>query len=155
MRIKDPAGLLPDHVSVDPDDPVSVFKLLKGLSPASRIEQLRRHEALAEKADELLSLLDESGSASMYLMNLIASAERDALYLDAAPRVERDNKRQDGTKKERRPKINEWIRNQLRSNPDAKSPNLWSDAPDWITDQIGYNRFTKRVTGCRKELKIK
>ncbi len=68
------------------------------------------------------------------------------------PLARRDKKRQDGTTKERRPEINEWIKKMLRRAPGAKSPALWEGAPDWITDQIGYDRFSKRVTEVRKEL---
>jgi len=68
------------------------------------------------------------------------------------PLARRDQKRQDGTKKERRPDISDWIIRRLGRDPAAKSPALWAEAPEWITDQIGYERFSKRVTGARKEL---
>lgn len=69
------------------------------------------------------------------------------------PLAQRDKKRQDGTRKERRPAITEWIENKLSSDPAAKSPNLWADAPEWITEQIEYERFSKRVTRVRKAKK--
>jgi hypothetical protein len=52
--------------------------------------------------------------------------------------------------KPRRQDINDWISRQLRRNPDAKSPALWAEAPDWLTDQIQFGRFEKRVTAVRK-----
>lgn len=52
--------------------------------------------------------------------------------------------------KSRKPEINDWIATQLQRNPDAKSPALWADAPDDITDQIEFGRFQKRVTAVRK-----
>lgn len=66
--------------------------------------------------------------------------------------ADRDQRRQFGTRKERRPKITQWITKQLARRPGVKSPELWTDAPDWITDDIGYDRFSKRVTAARKKL---
>ncbi len=62
----------------------------------------------------------------------------------------RDKKRQAGTRKERRPEVTRWIDAQLRHDPHAKSPDLWGRAPEWITEQVGRDRFAKRVTACRK-----
>lgn len=64
--------------------------------------------------------------------------------------VLRDRARQDGTRRDRRPEINEWIARNLKRDPDAKSPALWSAAPDWLTDQIGFRAFAVRVTRQRK-----
>lgn len=68
------------------------------------------------------------------------------------PSIIRDMERQKGTRKERRPEINEWIERQLGRQPDAKSPELWEHAPEFITDQISLHRFAKRVTAVRKHL---
>lgn len=62
----------------------------------------------------------------------------------------RDRKRQAGTRKERRPKITKWIAIALERNPDAKVPELWRNAPEWLTEQIGMDRFRKRVSAVRK-----
>lgn len=67
----------------------------------------------------------------------------------------RDKKRQAGTRKERRPEVTQWIAKQLQHDPHAKSPALWGRAPQWITDQIGQDRFAKRVTACRKSVASK
>ena len=67
----------------------------------------------------------------------------------------RDLKRQAGTRKEKRPDIMRWIKAQLARNPDAKSPYLWSIAPQYVTDQIESDRFGKRVTACRKAVASK
>lgn len=80
------------------------------------------------------------------------------IVVDDAQRVEtwamaiRDAKRQAGTHKERRPEITEWIDQQLRRDPNAKSPDLWAQAPDWITDDIGERRFAARVSAARKKM---
>ena len=75
--------------------------------------------------------------------------------------IQRDILRQKGTRKPRRPEINEWIERQLRRQPDAKSPELWNRAPEWITDQdhhdvaIKYEAFARRVTNTRDRLGLK
>ncbi|HEY8682042.1 MAG TPA: hypothetical protein VIM06_02650 [Rhodanobacter sp.] len=66
------------------------------------------------------------------------------------PLAQRDEKRQAGTKKPRRPDIDQWIARQLELNPAARSPTLWNAAPDWITDYLGVDRFAKRVTAARR-----
>jgi hypothetical protein len=99
------------------------------------------------------------------IMNLIRSAMR---CTDEDPRRPdhftklilggvgvRDKKRQAGTRKERRPDITAWISAQLRRDPRAKSPDLWARAPEYITEQIGQDRFAKRVTACRKRVASK
>lgn len=71
------------------------------------------------------------------------------------PLAQRDAKRQAGTRKPRRPKIDAWIEAQLTRDPDAKAPTLWGRAPEWIQDDIGPDRFAKRVTKCRKKVASK
>lgn len=67
------------------------------------------------------------------------------------PKAERDDARQAGTHKERRPEINEWIAKQLKRDPDAKAPALYERAPGEITEQITtLGAFGKRVTKVRK-----
>jgi hypothetical protein len=56
--------------------------------------------------------------------------------------------------KPRRQDINDWISQQLQRDPGAKSPALWDKAPDWLTDQIAFGRFQKRVTAVRKTQKM-
>jgi hypothetical protein len=68
--------------------------------------------------------------------------------------MKRDDSRQEGTRKERRPEISDWINTQLTRDPDAKSPALWAIAPEWITDVISVDRFSKRVTAGRKKLSL-
>lgn len=70
--------------------------------------------------------------------------------LEVAKRAVRDSARQAGTRKSPRPEINEWIAKQLKYEPSAKAPELWGRAPGWLTDQIGPERFRKRVTDVRK-----
>jgi hypothetical protein len=70
--------------------------------------------------------------------------------LDTAKRAARDAARQEGTKKERRPDITEWISSQLGRDSAIKASELWSRAPEWITEQLGFDRFRKRVSTARK-----
>lgn len=154
-RYKDAAGLLGDLVQValdgSPEDLPETRRLISGSSPASRIEALRCHPQLIETADELAARLKgPRRTADMHLLHDISQAELRALHISASPSVIRDGKRQAGTRKERRPDISDWIDKQLTRNPDAKSPDLWSSAPEWITEQIGDRSFASRVTKRRK-----
>lgn len=91
---------------------------------------------------------------ALRLLNLVASAlrcepeRRQELFLGP-----RDARRQQGTRKPKRPQVNEWIERQLRRQPGAKSPDLWSRRPDWMEEQVGYDRFSRRVSDVRKLLK--
>ena len=96
------------------------------------------------------------------VQGMIAESDNPALASDtfwkvtnAAGMISRDGARQKGTRKPRRPQINEWIAKKLKANPAAKSPELWSGAPGWITDDIGFERFSKRVTEVRKTVASK
>lgn len=89
-----------------------------------------------------------------FLANKEAVDALSDMYKKAAPRIIRDMKRQAGTKKERRPKITQWIEAQLKRDPDAKSPDLWSKAPEDVRDCIGYDRFCKRVTQAREKVGV-
>jgi len=82
-------------------------------------------------------------------------AEAVSLLSDQANIVpaQRDKQRQRGTRKPRRPEIDEWFDEQLDRRPGVKSPQLWAEAPDWITDQIEFDRFKKRLTEARKRRK--
>lgn len=155
-RYRDPAGLLPDRLKVDlrnpsPGDVEAVVSILTRASPPGRIDRLRRHSALTDTADAIQADFDRCGNLTPEIERELLKAERNALYLDAAPRVTRDNARQAGTRKSRRPEIDNWIDRQLRADPQAKSPALWERAPEWLTDQIGPDRFAKRVTASRKK----
>lgn len=101
-RRSDPAGLLGDLVTValdnDPNGPRELFELLAENAPASRIDRLRRHPQLAPEADRLASRLGNA-RATPELLVALASAELTAQYLDAAPRLIRDRRRQAGNAK--------------------------------------------------------
>lgn len=85
-RTRDPAGLLHDHVAITGPSPDQFLGMLTAAAPRARIARLRRHDAMQAKADELEALLlAKGGKADHHLHALIASAEHDALYLDAAP----------------------------------------------------------------------
>lgn len=57
------------------------------------------------------------------------------------------------TRKPRRQDINEWIAIAIKKDPNKTRSELWDDAPDRITDQIGKGRFEKRVSEVRKKIK--
>ncbi|QRP62696.1 hypothetical protein I6J77_11160 [Rhodanobacter sp. FDAARGOS 1247] len=174
-KFRDPAGLLPVRVRVNIKhgsnqlDIDAIASILKSNSPTARIQQLRRHHTLrseasalkkdylvattaVEDADNKLTAEHKAALKDVRLkafMIRLESAEKKSIYLDAAEPLIRDKARQEGTKKERRPDVTEWISAKLRRDPLAKSPELWSRAPEWLTDQIGYERFRKRVTAVR------
>jgi hypothetical protein len=176
-RTKDPSGLLPDHVSIDPDDDsmeakVAWVETINASTPHARVKRLQNHPhaGMKEHANELNArLMTEiglplpnglhlprgvhqiNGEDIPELMSAIAEAETAAMHLTVSPIVMRDISRQAGTKKERRPEITDWIIEKLSKNPGAKCPDLWSTAPDWITEQIGPDRFKKRVAAARKK----
>lgn len=158
-RTRDPAGLLGDHVRIDltnpqPGDTDVINELMEYNSPRRRIERLRRHAQLVSSADRLdRELIRLSGSADHRLHAEIASAEQQALYLDAAPKVIRDQVRQAGTRKERRPEITEWIDGRLALRLDENAAAMWAAAPEWLRDKIGIDRFKKRITKCKKRRK--
>lgn len=109
------------------------------------------------KPKNSLLLLDEADGAKKLLEGFVESVreipteELAADIYQEIPIVMRDTARQAGTKKERLPKINNWICKQLMRNPKAKCPSLWLSAPEWITDRIGERAFAVRVTKCRKK----
>lgn len=121
------------------------------------IEQ-RRHavsDALSELSKAELLDYAVSGFICRDGLMLLGRATLDGMeknFRATAPIVARDSKRQKGTKAERLPEINDWIAGQLKRRPDIKSPELWVNAPDWITDQIGEDAFKKRVTKQRKRV---
>lgn len=98
-RIKDPAGLLPDQVSVDlteptPDDASAVGEILEAATPQARIDRLRRHDMLSGTADHLSARLYElNGTMDARLDAKIKHEEFRALYLDAAPAAIETNRR--------------------------------------------------------------
>ena len=106
---------------------------------------------LLEAMDRLLAM---GPPADEHARRLVAYAQRAAIHAQVGigQRVVRDEGRQAGTRKERRPEITEWIGKQLARNPAATRMDLWETAPEWITDQIGLDRFGKRVRAARKEL---
>jgi len=65
---------------------------------------------------------------------------------------QRDIRRQAGTKKERRPEITEWIIKNIKNRPRETREELWNRAPESIKDDIGRDRFLKRVSKQRKLL---
>lgn len=84
---------------------------------------------------------------------LVEAARFRLLVVTHLTAVLRDESRINALKKPRFSDCNQWIDQQLAADPDAKSPDLWARAPDWITDRIGSERFRKRVTAARKRRK--
>ncbi len=60
----------------------------------------------------------------------------------------------EGRKKPKRPEVQAWIEGDLSRHPGDTAAQRWNRAPDWITDDIGPDRFTKRVTAARKKAGI-
>ncbi|WP_449428817.1 hypothetical protein [Rhodanobacter umsongensis] len=158
----------------------AVSLALKSHSPAARIERLREHERFQEKADELTVWLDElGGSANATLIAAIESAENEARNADVAPKIERDNARQVGTRQKRgnkMPKLDAWLDKQDLTLTNDK---LWALLPDdseadvyrdgeqvcenhshtssrsehTVTHHSKRDGFDKRVTAARKRRK--
>lgn len=156
-RTKDPAGLLPDLVTVidegSPGDFDALVEILEAGTPEARVERLRVHPQLVASADKLAAKLEKTGgNASDRVLAEIAAAEHSALYLVAAPQAKRDKARQDGTKKPREPVagLQAWIDAQVKRATGETAGQLWERAPEWLTDAIGFDRFRKRVTAARK-----
>jgi len=101
----------------------------------------------------ICELVDRARNNDEHDETSLQAAEMMLRELRLLPLVQRDDARQKGTTKARRPEIDEWIDKQLAHNPYAKSPELWANAPEWITDQIAIDRFKKRVTKARKRRK--
>lgn len=156
-KTKNPTGLMGDHVHIDLTNPVDfdlyeIKELLERNTPLYRIDQLKDIPGIKERAERLeAEIKNQNGQANPIQLASISGLETTALYLKAAPVVIRDNKRQEGTKKERRPNINAWINKQMKRTPKATRPELWDMAPDWLTDEIGRDRFLKRVSKVRKK----
>jgi hypothetical protein len=159
-RIADPAGIQNDLIVVDlsdadgEDERAAIIEILKGGDPEPRIAKLRGIPELASRVAWLDRHLASVGE-DRALHERLRDAEAIAYKLAAQPALVRDRKRQAGTKKPRRPDIDEWIDRALKRDPDAKSPALWAIAPDSITDQIGEDRFKKRVSSARKRVASK
>ncbi|HKR77527.1 MAG TPA: hypothetical protein VJR95_12775 [Rhodanobacter sp.] len=109
----------------------SVSRVLKSHSPAARIERLRKHKSLQERADELDQWLNElGGHANAVLLLAIQTAEEEALRVDVGPKVERDYARQVGTRQKRgnkMPKLDAWLDKQDLTLTCDK---LWALLPD-------------------------
>ncbi|RZZ88916.1 hypothetical protein [Pseudoxanthomonas winnipegensis] len=88
-RIKDPAGLLPDHIHIDfdGDSADAIADLLEQMTPVARVNALRRdHPELEADASKLAAQLDRTGGNANHVMLMrLAQLETQALYLRAAP----------------------------------------------------------------------
>lgn len=142
-----------------PEEWEAMYQGLVHHSPPGRIANIEKMlpEANGDPAndmrrDHVLRMVEKAKTGNFDL-EALREAETTLRELMLVPMVQRDQKRQQGTKKPRRPEIDQWIDRQLERTPDAKSPDLWKAAPDWITDPIAYDRFCKRVTQGRKRRK--
>ena len=102
------------------------------------------------KAVEALRI-NNNDLATWHLEFLHITKKRDAREQFLLPLAQRDKARQDGTKKERRPKITEWIDKAIDRFPEATREELWNEAPQWLIEQIGLERFKKRVSSRRNK----
>lgn len=57
-------------------------------------------------------------------------------------------------RKPKRPELQEWIDKQVAACAGETIKDLWRRAPDWVSDEIGFDRFTKRVAAARKKAGI-
>jgi hypothetical protein len=114
-RYRDPAGLLPDRVTIQNDgakgDTEQIRNLLKANTPQAHIDRLRVYEELKPLADHLQSLLANCNGDPLLLAQ-IAQEELKALYINAAPHVIRSKKLLAASKKSRgsrMPLLDKWL----------------------------------------------
>lgn len=62
----------------------------------------------------------------------------------------RDYARQEGTQKPKNAPLQEAISKLVMRHPRLTAKELWQEASSEVTDQIGFERFRKRVTEARK-----
>ncbi|MBN8727601.1 MAG: hypothetical protein J0H15_07840 [Xanthomonadales bacterium] len=127
----------------------AILEMFEASDAAPRIDALRDLPELAGRVRWLEQRLASVGEDERLYHRLI-EAEAVAFRVRAQPSLIRDRRRQDGTRKPRRPDIDAWMDGQLRRDPDVKAPELWERAPSWIKDQVALDRFKKRVTDARK-----
>ena len=66
------------------------------------------------------------------------------------PEVSRDRARQAGTRKPRNDELQTGVNRLVARFPDLSATELWQKASTDIQDQIGFDRFRKRVTEARR-----
>jgi hypothetical protein len=142
---------------------------------ADRIRRLRRHKELAKIADDLEARIPQAQgeiSADPFWVEL-SRAEMLAVAYSAAPHIERDKKRQAGTRKargSRMPKLDKWFD---AADLSLKNDDLFAALPDGGSDSDLYRDgdtivevdrtgsehditragFDKRATAARKRRK--
>lgn len=121
------------------EDAIKVYRFTNA---ESRIEQLKRHAELYEAAEKLARELPvKEGRMSKDMRAIIpggpfwtdlAHAEMLAIAYDAAPRINRDDSRQAGTRKKRgsrMPKLDKAIAEYLVVHPQASVTDIWNSLP--------------------------
>jgi len=148
--------------TIDPDAPGGMEALramLRAATPAARLAKVRQRAKQYASIDDVqreiveIEGVIEHPEFRQAVPYMLLAIERGLDLLDTGrylTPIRRDKKRQDGTRKERRPEINAWIAQEIARTPTARSPELWRRAPVWITDQIGERSFAVRVTQQRK-----
>ena len=117
-------------------------------SVAAGLGPPRDEEGYDIPADDLLAL--------QILGNQVAQIVNDKQGMADAflgPLGVQEAKRRDASKRPRRPHIDEFIRKRLTLDPTAKGTDLWDQVPSSISDDIGRDRFLKRVSKVRKEIR--
>lgn len=143
------AGFVPGAVT--PDDAMRFTELAKRLiEETAKVDSESVANAPLESVFRKAFKGDFAAAGRMYRTLLLNRTDAAVKAKFAA----RDLSRQQGTRKPRRPEVDKWIDQQLQRNPDARAPALWASAPDWITDQLGKDRFAKRVTSARKRRRV-
>lgn len=54
-----------------------------------------------------------------------------------------------GRRKPKRQELQEWVNREVAKATGETAEQLWARTPDWITEQIGLDRFRKRFTRAR------
>jgi hypothetical protein len=120
-----------------PDLPEDISKALNSAENFVRLAQASIKSGAAR----------EAAFASMRAVHSVWWIE---IKLGVIPRVRRDFNLQMSKRKAKRPELDKWIDQQFSADPTLKSPELWSRLPQRFKDNIGEDRFSKRVTAGRK-----
>lgn len=164
-RTKDPAGIEGTHVHIEPDccSPEDAFKnLFAGLGPSARLSTLKAKNIASLQnfiieAEQWLAEL--GGKANFALLSLIKELEYKATYFEVAPKVIRDNKRQEGTRKGRSsqtPVLDSWIAQ--NKNLELTAKELWRKLDEADLDDLyidGDRLIETSKSGKEKEIKYK
>lgn len=118
-----------------------------GIAP-ELIDELRRE---LQRANDLYSTKphDVAGEACRTVLFLARSM---MFTCDNRPSVKHKRTLHARARDPRNPGLQQWIEKQVQRLPDATAKEIYCGAPAWVTDDVGEDRFIKRVTQARKAL---